>query len=61
MGKPRDTIVSASNDGTLKVWDVRTGACLSTLFVNGWFFACAFHPDGKHIVAVGASGLYFLR
>ena len=48
-------------DGTLKVWDARTGACLSTLFVNGWLFACAFHPDGEHIVAAGAGGVYFLR
>jgi WD40 repeat protein len=56
-----DIIVSASNDGTLKVWDMRSGACLSTLFVNSWFFACAFHPDGEHIIAAGAGGLYFLR
>jgi WD40 repeat protein len=56
-----DSIVSASIDGTLKVWDVHTGGCLSTLYVNGWLFACAFHPDGEHIVAVGAGGVYFLR
>ena len=56
-----DYIVSASGDKTLKVWDARTGACLSTLYVNGWLFACAFHPDGEHIVAVGAGGVYFLR
>jgi WD40 repeat protein len=56
-----DTIVSASEDQTLKVWDARTGVCLSTLFVNGWLFACAFHPDGERIVATGAGGVYFLR
>jgi WD40 repeat protein len=56
-----DYIVSASNDGTLKVWDARTGACLSTLYMNGWLNACAFHPDREHIVAAGASGVYFLR
>jgi WD40 repeat protein len=56
-----DAIVSASIDGTLKVWDVHTGACLSTLYVNGWLFACAFHPDGEHIVAAGAGGVYFLQ
>ncbi len=53
--------MSASNDWTLKVWDVRTGACLSTLHVNEDLNACAFHPDGEHIVAVGAGGVYFLR
>ena len=56
-----DYIVSASGDKTLKVWDARTGACLSTLYVNGWLFACAFHPDGEHIVAAGAGDVYFLR
>jgi len=56
-----DFIVSASWDNTLKVWDVGTGACLSTLYVNGWLHACAFYPDGEHLVAAGAGGVYFLR
>ena len=56
-----DSIVSASIDGTIKVWDAHTGGCLSTLYVNGWLFACAFHPDGEHIVAAGAGGVYFLQ
>jgi hypothetical protein len=56
-----DFIVSASGDQTLKVWDARTGACLSTLYVNGRLDACAFHPDGEHIVAAGNGGVYFLR
>jgi hypothetical protein len=56
-----DSIVSASLDETLKVWDADTGACLSTLYMNGRLDACAFHPDGEHIVAVGAGGVYFLR
>jgi NB-ARC domain/WD domain, G-beta repeat len=56
-----DFIVSASLDRTLKVWDAHTGACLSTLYVNGPLTACAFHPDGEHLVAVGFAGVYFLR
>jgi len=56
-----DFIVSASWDTTLKVWDAHTGACLSTLYVNGPLTACAFHPDGMHIVAAGEGGVYFLR
>jgi len=56
-----DYIASASDDNTLKVWDARTGACLSTLYVNGRLHACALHPDGDHIVAVGAGGIYLLR
>jgi WD40 repeat protein len=53
--------VSTSVDQTLKVWNALTGACLSTMYVNGVLNACAFHPDGEHIVAVGAGGVYFLR
>ena len=56
-----DFIVSASSDDTLKVWNARTGACLSTLYVDGPLDACAIHPDGEHIVAVGMNGVYFLR
>jgi len=57
-----DYIVSTSGDQTLKVWDARTGACLSTLFVNGLLYACVYYPDGKHIVAAGdGGGLYFLH
>ncbi len=56
-----DYIVSTSIYQTLKVWDAHTEACLSTLYVNGWLYACAFHPDGEHIVAAGAGGVFFLR
>ena len=56
-----DIIVSASWDETLKMWDASTGACLCTLYVNGLLDDCAFHPDGKRIVAVGAGGVYYLR
>jgi len=56
-----DSIVSASSDDALKVWDARTGACLNTLYVNGPLNACAFHPNGEHIVAAGDGGVYFLR
>ena len=54
-------LASSGNDQGVKVWDVRTGECLSTLYVNGRLDACAFHPDGEHIVAAGAGGVYFLR
>src|SRR6266516_2793819 len=56
-----DFIVSASNDWALKVWDAHTGACLCTLLVSDDLNTCAFHPDGEHLVASGAGGLYFLR
>jgi WD40 repeat protein len=54
-------IVSASHDSTLKVWDAASGACLLTFPVESKLFACAFHPDGEHLVACGTPGMYFLR
>jgi WD40 repeat protein len=54
-------IVSASYDRTLKVWDARTGACLMTFPVEGVLETCVFHPDGRHLVAGGAGGVYFLE
>ena len=54
-------IVSASEDNTLKVWDARMGTCLFTFPVEGALHACTFHPDGKHLVAAGAGGVYFLE
>ena len=54
-------IVSASGDKTLKVWDAGTGTCLITFPVEGALLACTFHPDGKHLVAAGAGGVYFLE
>ncbi|HEY0753028.1 MAG TPA: NB-ARC domain-containing protein [Ktedonobacteraceae bacterium] len=54
-------IVSASEDNTLKVWDAASGRCLLTFPVDGKLSCCAFHPDGEHLVAGGAQGVYFLR
>jgi WD40 repeat protein len=54
-------IVSASNDHTLKLWDAQTGQCMLTFPVDGALFGCAFYPDGEHLVACGAQGMYFLR
>ncbi|MBI4770702.1 MAG: WD40 repeat domain-containing protein, partial [Chloroflexi bacterium] len=56
-----ERIASASYDHTLKVWDARTGKCVATIRVDGLLNACAFHPDGEHIVATGAAGVYWLR
>ena len=61
IGPEGDWIVSASDDKTLKIWDAQTGTCCATLHVAGALYACAFCPDGEHIVAVGEKGVYFLR
>src|SRR5207253_2789147 len=42
----------ASYDYTLKLWDAKTGAALATLTGHSWEVrACAYSPDGKHIVS----------
>jgi WD40 repeat protein len=44
-------IVSGSQDGTPKVWDIGSGAVLHTLAGHtGRVQACAFSPDGRRIV-----------
>jgi WD40 repeat protein len=53
-------IVSASADYTLKLWDARSGECLSTLRTDGPMFGCGWSHGGDRIVAAGARGVYFL-
>ena len=54
-------IASTSWDRTLKVWEPASGACLFTFPMDDDLFACAFHPDGEHLVTCGELGVYFLR
>ena len=52
--------VSASEDKTLKIWDVQTGQCKCTLSGHSAAVrACAFSPDGK--VVLSAAGSYGLN
>ena len=45
-------LVSASYDGTLKVWDSATGREIRTLVRDsGDVFCAAFSPDGRHVAA----------
>lgn len=53
--------VSVSRDATVRVWNTHTGECLTTLFVNDSLTDCACSADAGSIVAVGNSGVYFLR
>ena len=56
-----DLIASASRDNTVRVWDARLGNCLAILQTDGMLFDCVWLPDGQHLAAVGAAGVYFLR
>ena len=52
--------VSASNDKTLKVWELASGRELRTLTGHsGWVFGAAVSPDGR--LAVSASGDHTLK
>lgn len=47
-------VVSASGDGTLKLWNAWTHACEATLEGHGaWVAACAYSPSGETIVSAG--------
>jgi WD40 repeat protein len=51
----RSTILSASEDGSLMLWDARTGTELRTMQKHkGKVTACAFSPDGTSIVSSSA-------
>ena len=48
-------LVSGSADRTIKLWDVRTGACLQTLVGHrNWVMSVAFSADGMQIVSGSA-------
>src|SRR5262249_50607876 len=49
-------LASAGGDGTVKVWNSRTGKVIQTLKNAHRGFVCsvAFHPDGRYLASVGA-------
>ncbi|RYP39668.1 hypothetical protein DL767_002049 [Monosporascus sp. MG133] len=51
-------LVSASGDGTVKIWDVARGACLQTLEKHGfWVRSVAFSHDSKLLVSASFQGI----
>jgi WD40 repeat protein len=44
-------VISASDDRTLKVWDLDTGRALATLDAHAAVRACAVTPDGRRVVS----------
>ncbi len=56
------TAISASDDRTLKIWDLLTGKEVASFSGEGEFDCCAFAPDGVTVVAGDRSGrVHFLR
>ncbi|MDT9296124.1 MAG: WD40 repeat domain-containing protein, partial [Arthrospira platensis PCC 7345] len=54
--------VSASDDKTLKLWDLATGEEIASFTADAGFWACAVAPDGAGVVAGDESGrVHFLR
>ncbi len=55
-------VASGSEDETLKVWDLETGALICTFTCDGRVDCAAVAPDGRTFVAGDAAGrVYFLR
>jgi WD40 repeat protein len=44
-------LASGSKDGTVKLWNINTGDCVSTLTVDSAVWSVAFCPDGSKIAA----------
>src|SRR5262249_30929559 len=50
-----ERLASAGGDGTVKIWNSRTGKVLQTLPAHsGPVVSVAFHSDGKHLASRGA-------
>jgi WD40 repeat protein len=49
-----ETLASASNDGTVRLWDPSTGETLHTLTAHtGRLWTTAFHPSGEMLASAG--------
>ncbi len=45
------TVVTASDDGTVKTWNARTGAAINTFTWSGsWILSATYNQDGKNIL-----------
>ena len=54
-------IVSASSDKTLKVWEMQSGKCLCTLFLETYLHDIRFSSESPYFVVSGYAGVYFFE
>jgi WD40 repeat protein len=53
-----ERLASAGADGSVRVWNGRTGKALKTIPAHAGFASCvAFHPGRDHLLSVGVDGL----
>lgn len=50
-------IASASDDHTIRIWDIETGKCIQTLYGTSRFNSVAFSYDGMKIVAASGNNI----
>jgi hypothetical protein len=53
------TVASASEDGSVRLWDVATGESRAAA-IGAWVSDVAFMPDGASVIAAGADGALWL-
>ena len=58
FSKDGKLIATGSNDGTVRIWDAKSGQEHKTFNLGSWVSCALFSPDGKYLVA-GANRILF--
>uniref|UniRef100_UPI00286A070E WD40 repeat domain-containing protein n=1 Tax=Chamaesiphon sp. OTE_8_metabat_110 TaxID=2964696 RepID=UPI00286A070E len=53
-------MASASADGTVRIWDLATGACLHILQHEHWVIRTIYSPDGRQLIVSGMSATIYI-